>query len=43
MSDLSERLALEWVLELLEKHSKEKVQELLETRIEKIWEESCRK
>ena len=43
MSDLSERLALEWVAELLEKHPKEKVLELVEKRIEKIWEDSCHK
>lgn len=41
--NLSERLALEWVAELLEKHPKEKVLELVEKRIEKIWEESCHK
>lgn len=43
MNDLSERLALEWVLELLEVLSKEHVQKLVEKRIEKIWQEMAGK
>lgn len=38
MNDLSERLTLEWVAELLEKYPKEKVLELVEKRIERIWD-----
>jgi hypothetical protein len=40
LNNLYERLTLEWVAELLEKYPKEKVLELVEKRIERIWQEN---